>query len=77
MASFFCRLFSCASLPLGARPFHQELDVLLDQLLEALMLGEVDLESGHLRGRHIAGDIAAVFVALMIFLIRKSRLVQG
>ena len=44
----------------------QEFDVLLDQLLEALVVGNGGLEFGHLVGRHIAGDIAAVFVALMI-----------
>ena len=51
---------------MGARPFDQEFHVLLDELLEALVVGEGGLEFGHLLGWHIAGDIPAVFVALMI-----------
>ena len=51
---------------MGARPFDQEFHVLLDELLETLVVGEGGLEFGHLLGRHIAGDIPAVFVALMI-----------
>ena len=35
-------------------------------MLEALVVGEGGLEFGHLFGRHIAGNIATVFVALMI-----------
>jgi hypothetical protein len=51
---------------LAARPFGQERHVLLDELLEAVVLGDGGLELGHLLGRHIAGDIPAVFVALVI-----------
>ena len=51
---------------MDARLFHLELDVVLDQLLEALVVGEGALEFGHLFGRDIAGDISTVFVALVI-----------
>ena len=40
--------------------------MLLDQLLEALVVGDGGLEFLHLFGRHIAGNIPAVFVALVI-----------
>ena len=44
----------------------QEFDVLLDQLLEALVVGNGGLQFLHLFGRHLAGNIPTVFVALMI-----------
>ena len=45
---------------------------MLDQLLEALVVGQGGLEFGHLFGRNITGDIPALFIALVI-VVRASR----
>ena len=61
MGSFFC-----AFGPLGAGFVHQELDVLGHQFLDPMVAVNGGLEAGHLLRGHVAGDVAAVFIRLVI-----------
>ena len=59
-------LFFCARGSLGAGSFHHELHVLRHQFLDLTVALDGGLEVGHLFQGHIAGNIAALFIALVI-----------
>ena len=59
-------LFFCARRSFGAGLFHQELHVLRHQFLDLMAAIDGGLELGHLFRGHVAGNIAALFIALVI-----------
>ena len=59
-------LFFCAGRSFGAGLFHHELHVLGHQLLDLTVAVDGGLELGHLFRGHVAGNIAAIFIALVI-----------
>ena len=56
--------------------FHQELHVLGHQLLDPLVAINGGLEVGHLFGGHVAGNIATVFITLVIIIRALRALAQ-
>ena len=58
--------FFYARRALGPGSGHHQLDVLLDQLLEAPVVRNGRLEVGHLLRGNIAGNIPAILVALVV-----------
>jgi hypothetical protein len=59
-------LFFCAHRSFGTGFFHHELHVLRHQFLDLTVAVDGGLEVGHLFRGHVAGNIAAVFIALVI-----------
>ena len=59
-------LFFCARRPFSAGLFHHELHVLRHQFLDPTVAIDGGLKVGHLFGGHVAGNIAALFIALVI-----------
>ena len=59
-------LFFCARHSLGAGFFHHELHVLRHQFLDLTVAIDGGLEVGHLFRGHVAGNVAAIFIALVI-----------
>jgi len=61
-------LFFCARHSFGTGFFHQELHVLRHQFLDLTVAIDGGLEVGHLFRGHVAGNVAALFIALVIIL---------
>ena len=59
-------LFFYARRSFGAGFFHQELHVLRHQFLDVTIALDGRVEVGHLFGGHVAGNIAASLIALVI-----------
>jgi len=59
-------LFFCARRSFGAGFSHHELHVLRHQFLDLTIAVDGGLEVGHLFRGYVAGNIAAIFIALVI-----------